>query len=236
MNYNILKIIKGFWTVACGLEFYKIHILLIGGRRLAYTLTEIKDDIITLSSKDFYIKYILRSDNWYFENHIGQSKEKAIGLTDDFKSIVSQSLNISFNNIAIVGSSKAGCSLTPVSEQQDKLFRCFDQESSDIDIAIVSEKLFQRFWSLFRHSYSEINKRHYKFISRGIYRGYINEKYLTLIDGCRKEWNEKAVESKKLLRNELYIRPEITYRLYRSWEDFEEYHIQSIDEIKRSEI
>ena len=78
MNYNILKIIKVFWTVACGLEFYKIHILLIGGRRLAYTLTEIKDDIITLSSKDFYIKYILRSDNWYFENHIGQSKEKWI--------------------------------------------------------------------------------------------------------------------------------------------------------------
>ena len=81
-----------------------------------------------------------------------------------------------------------------------------------------------------------MNKRHYKYISRGIYRGYINEKYLTLIDGCRKEWNEKAAKSKKILRSDLYIKPEITYRLYRSWEDFEEYHIQSINEIKRGEI
>jgi len=202
---------------------------------MAYTLTEIKDDIIALSSKDFYIKYILRSDNWYFETHIGQNKEDAIRLIDDFKSIVSQSLGISFNNIAVVGSSKVGCSLTPVSEQREKLFRRFNEES-DIDIAIVSDKLFQTFWSLLRYSYSEVNKRHYKYISRGIYRGYINEKYLTLIDGCRKEWNEKAAQSKKLLRNELYIQPEITYRLYRSWEDFEEYHIQSINEIKRGEI
>lgn len=202
---------------------------------MAYTLTEIKDDIIALPTKDFYIKYILRSDNWYFETHIGQSKEDSIRLIDDFKSIVSQSLKISFNNIAIVGSSKIGCSLAPVSEQRDKLFRCFNEES-DIDIAVVSDKLFEIYWSLFRHSYSEVNKRHYKYISRGIYRGYINEKYLALIDGCRKEWNEKAAKSKKILRSELYIQPEITYRLYRSWEDFEEYHIQSINEIKRGEM
>ena len=201
---------------------------------MAYTIEEIKADIVTLSPKDFYIKYILRSDNWYFETYIGRSKEDSIRLTDDFKYIISQSLGISFNNIAVVGSSKLGCSLTPVSERGNKLFRCFNEES-DIDIAIVSDKLFETYWSLFRHSYSGVNKRHYTYISRGIYRGYINEKYLTLIDGCRKQWNEKAAESKKILRNELYIQPEITYRLYRSWEDFEEYHIQSINEIKRSE-
>lgn len=201
---------------------------------MAYTIEEIKTDIITMSSKDFYIKYILRSDNWYFETYIGKSKEDSIRLTDDFKYIISQSLGISFNNIAVVGSSKLGCSLTPVSERSNKLFRCFNEES-DIDIAIVSDKLFETYWNLFRHSYSGVNKRYYSYISRGIYRGYINEKYLTLVDGCRKQWNQKAAESKKILRNELYIQPEITYRLYRSWEDFEEYHIQSINEIKRSE-
>lgn len=202
---------------------------------MAYTIEEIKQDVISLSPRDFYIKHILRSDNWYFETILGVNKEDAIRITDDFRAIVSQSLEISFNNISIVGSSKTGCSLAPISEQYDKLFRGFNEES-DIDIAIVSDKLFQKYWSLFRFSYSEVNKRHYKFISRGIYRGYINEKYLTLIDGCRKEWNEKASKSKKILRSELYIQPEITYRLYRSWEDFEEYHIQSINEIKRGEI
>ncbi|MDD4295448.1 MAG: hypothetical protein PHC69_00615 [Ruminiclostridium sp.] len=202
---------------------------------MAYTIEKIKQDVISLSSKDFYLKHILRSDNWYFETILGASKEDSIRFTDDFRAIVSKSLEISFNNISIVGSCKTGCSLAPISEQHNKLFRSFSEES-DIDIAIVSDKLFQRYWSLFRFSYSEVNKRHYKYISRGIYRGYINEKYLTLIDGCRKEWNEKAAKSKKILRSELYIKPEITYRLYRSWEDFEEYHIQSINEIKRSEM
>ena len=188
-----------------------------------------------LQTKEFYTKYLLRSDNWYFENELGCSKEDSIRKSDDFKDIISQELEISFNNIAIVGSSKIGCSLTPKSEKGNKLYRCFN-EQSDIDIAIISEKLFQKYWDLFRHSYSEVYKNNYKVVSRSIYRGYINEKNLFLIDGCRKEWNEKSANSKKVLRNELYIKPEITYRLYRSWEDFEDYHIQSINIIKRGEM
>ncbi|AUJ87190.1 MULTISPECIES: hypothetical protein [Enterococcus] len=202
---------------------------------MVYTLSEIKSDVTELTSKEFYSKHILRSDNWYFEKVIGRDKEDSIRLTDDFKAIISQSLQISFHNISIVGSSKIGCSLAPISDFSNKLFRLFDENESDIDIAIVSDKLFQNYWDLFRKSYSPINKRHYQKISRGIYRGYINEKNLELIDGCRKEWNSLASESKKILRRDLYIQPEITYRLYRSWEDFEEYHIQSLNEIKKGE-
>ena len=200
---------------------------------LAYSVDEIKTDAKLLSSEEFYLKHILRSNNWYFETVLSKSERDVMRITDDFKSIVSQSLGISFNSVSIVGSSKTGCSLVPLGKQNDKLFRCFN-EKSDIDIAIVSGDHFHMFWGLFRRSYSEVNKYHYKNISRSIYRGYINEKYLDLIDGCRKVWNEKAFKSKKLLKNRLYIGHEITYRLYRSWEDFEEYHIQSINEIKRS--
>ena len=202
---------------------------------MVYTLSEIKSDVKSLTSKDFYSKHILRSDNWYFEKVIGSDKEDSMRLTDDFKTIISQSLKISFHNISIVGSSKIGCSLAPKTSHSNKLFRLFDEEKSDIDIAIVSDKLFQKYWDLFRKSYNPINKIHYSRISRGIYRGYINEKNLELIDGCRKEWNALSSESKKLLRRDLYIQPDITYRLYRSWEDFEEYHIQSLNEIKKGE-
>ncbi|MCL2571595.1 MAG: hypothetical protein FWE11_04250 [Defluviitaleaceae bacterium] len=198
---------------------------------MTYTIDKIKEDAAELSSNEFYMKHILRSDNWYFEKLLGKNKEDSMRITDDFKTIVSQSLDISFNNIAIVGSSKTGCSLAPTK----KLFRCFNEES-DIDIAIVSDSLFHRFWKLFRDSYSETYKRTYNFIKHGIYRGYINEKNLDSVDGCRKEWDERAIESKKLLKSKLFVKHEITYRLYRSWEDFEEYHIQSIDEIKRGEI
>ena len=200
---------------------------------MAYTVEEIKNDISTLSSKDFYLKHILRSDNWYFEKKLNVGKEGAVRLTDDLRAIISQSLGISFNNISIVGSSKTGCSLTPPKKGKSKLFRQFDEETSDIDIAIVSDRLFQMFWGLFRSSYSKVYSYDYGYISRAIYRGYISEEHLDLIDGCRKQWNERAVDSKRLLRNTLYIQPQITYRLYRGWEDFEEYHIQSIDDIKK---
>ncbi|MGX9292696.1 hypothetical protein ACSLGF_16145 [Bacillus sp. A015] len=202
---------------------------------MGYTIDEIRSDIKNMSAKDIYSKYILRSDNWYFENIIGKNREDSITLTDDFKAIVSQTLQISFHNISIVGSSKVGYSLTPRNDNMNKLFRCFDEKISDIDIAIVSDKLFNNYWDLFRKSYSVVNKHHYKQISRGIYRGYINERNLLQIDGCRREWNTHAAESKKLLRRDLYIQPEITYRLYRSWEDFEEYHVQSLNEIKKGE-
>ena len=115
-----------------------------GGKVLAYTLEEIKKDIMTLPAKEFYIKHLMRADNWYFETKLGKSKEDSIRKSDDFKSVVSQALEISFNNIAIVGSSKTGCSLTPASEQRSKLFRSFNDES-DIDIAIISDKLFQKY-------------------------------------------------------------------------------------------
>ena len=78
-----------------------------------------------------------------------------------------------------MGISKVGCSLTPKNERFDKLFRNFN-EQSDIDIAIVSDRLFETFLGLFRRSYSELNKRQYAFISREIYRGYINERNLKL--------------------------------------------------------
>ncbi len=208
---------------------------------MAYTLEDIKNDIVLLNPKEFYIKHILRSDNWYFETMLGVGKEDIIRITDDFKQIVSQSLGISFNNIAMVGSGKLGYSLSPRSARQDKLFMCFSNDSrvrpeSDIDIAIVSNQLFQTYWDLFRCSYSEVNKHLYRYISREIYRGYINEKNLLEIDGCRKYWNPISSSSKKLLHSDLYIKHEISYRLYRSWEDFEEYNIQSLEEIKRGEI
>ncbi|WP_429962055.1 hypothetical protein [Enterococcus sp. AZ083] len=202
---------------------------------MAYTVDQIKADIKLLTAKQFYSKYILRSDNWYFENIIGNSKEESVELMDEFKHIISSNLQISFHNISIVGSSKTGCSLTPKTSKKNKLFRLFDKETSDIDIAIVSDRLFQTYWELFRKSFSEVNRYHYGYISRGIYRGYISEKNLELIDGCRKQWIENSAHSKQILRRDLYIEPEITYRLYRSWEDFEEYHIQSLNEIKRGE-
>ena len=69
-------------------------------------------------------------------------------------------------------------------------------------------------------------------ISRALFRGYIGDMHLQQIDGCRKNWNDFALSSTKALYNNLYIQHKITYRLYRSWEDFEDYHISGLNKIK----
>lgn len=201
---------------------------------MLYSEEEIKVDFSQKTTKDFYLKYILRSSYWYFEKILGADPAGAIGIADEFKAIVSKELDISFNNIAIVGSGKIGYSLSPNKDKLFKGFRVDDGEnSSDLDIAIVSSKLFHYYWDLFRKNYRVEYDAFYAYISRGIYRGYINEKYLLKIKGCRAAWSSNSKNSKKSLYNDLFIKHEATYRLYRSWEDFEEYHICSLDSIKR---
>lgn len=205
---------------------------------MSYTLDEIKLDIQSLPAKQFYLKHFLRSDNWYFENILGVAKSDIICVLDDFKSIISDQLKVNFNCIVMVGSGKIGYSLAPT---RKKLYKQFNNDESvrkisDIDVAIVSDQLFNKYWELLRTSYRYKYIAQYQHIPNEIYRGYINERHLVDIEGCRKEWNEHALMSKKTLSTTLFIKNEITYRLYRSWEDFEDYHVQSINKIKRGEI
>lgn len=200
---------------------------------MAYTLEQIKRDVANGDSRQFYLKYIVRSDNWYFENVLKYSTTEIIKISDDFRMTVSESLGISFNSIMIVGSSKIGYSLSPT----EKMFLPFSidgdkREMSDIDVAIISSELFMKFWWLFRKAYSSKYSYFYKDIYNEIYRGYINEKYINRVDECRKEWSEIASASKKKLSDQLFMKHEITYRIYRSWEDFEEYNLKNIEKIR----
>lgn len=205
---------------------------------MIYTIDNIKEDIKTLSAKQFYIKYLLRSDNWYFENILEYHDANLIHAIDDFKCIISDNLKVNLNCISMVGSGKIGYSLTPTTEKLYKQFNNDEQKGilSDLDIAIVSSELFNKYWYLLRHSYKPVYSAYYERIPKEIYRGYINEKYLSNIQNCRKEWLTQSSDSKKSLTTNLYIEHEITYRLYRSWEDFENYHVQAINKIKNNKL
>lgn len=209
---------------------------------MSYTVDELKEDIKALSERDFYLKYIVRSENWYFENVLGYSKDKLATISDDFRMTISEELGISFNSIMIVGSSKIGYSLSP-----QKLFLPFsvdgeERTASDIDVAIISSEIFHKFWRLFRENYSSKHYITYYGICSGrkrksgvhceVFRGYINEKSISKVDECRKAWNILCGESKKKLYDKLFIKNEVTYRIYRSWEDFENYNLINIAEIK----
>lgn len=195
-----------------------------------YSQAEIKKDLKEISVKEFYMKYLLRADNWYFQNILEIPEKDIIHAVDDFKMLVSEAMDIGFNNVVMVGSGKIGYSLSP-----EKFLRPFSDEEdnkSDIDIAIVSPYLFDYFWRLFRSAYNITNKRQYKYISRGIFRGYISELDLMNIDGCRAEWLNKSNTATKNLQRNMYFRHEIHYRIYRDWKDLEEYHVQTIEELK----
>lgn len=211
---------------------------------MIYTLEQIKDDLKKMSEKQFYTKYIIRSDNWYFENYMKKSADEVIHLIDDYRLIVSESFGVSFNSVMMVGSGKLGFSMSPPdmdNPQKSKMFLPFNDDErirkvSDLDIAIISSDIFHEYWKKFRISYKPCYKGTYLHLYKELYRGYINERNIMDVDGCRKQWNETASVSKKKLRSDLYFKHEISYRIYRNWEDFEDYNIQNIHKIKREDF
>ena len=80
---------------------------------MIYTAADIKNDLVELNVKDFYKKYLLRSENWYFEKILNFDEKDVIHAVDDFRMIVSDALDLGFNNVIMVGSAKLGVSLAP---------------------------------------------------------------------------------------------------------------------------
>ena len=195
----------------------------------------LKADLLSLEPKDFYFKHIVKSHNWYFSDYLHFQPTELVDRMDCFKEIVSKRLGVNFHNIQIVGSAKVGYSLSPA-----KLFTPFhderpDKPSSDIDIAIISDRLYQKFWDELRHIKKiRYMQTYYNHLTESIFRGYINEKDLQKVQGLCEEWAELVRPINVALQDELgFIHP-ITYRVYRSWEDLEEYQIIGISKARRS--
>lgn len=194
----------------------------------------LRTDLMSLEPKEFYMKHIMKSHNWYFSDYLHVPQSEIVDKMDYFKEIVSSNFGINFHNVQIVGSAKMGFSLSP-----QKLLRPFHDEvpgtpSSDIDIAIISDRLYQKFWSELRDIKGLWHRYYYKHLTESIFRGYINEGDLQKISGISEEWDDLVRPINVLLQDELgFIHP-ITYRLYRSWDDLEEYQLIAISKAKNS--
>ena len=192
----------------------------------------IRNDLLTMSTYDFYLKHIVKSRNWYFSDYLCVPQNEIIDKMDFFKEIVSSNLKINFHSLQMVGSAKTGYSLSP-----KKVLRPFHNEdtineSSDIDIAIISEKLFSEFWTKLRQTQGLHYQHYYRYITSSIFRGYINDKNIQKIDGLREEWDEMVAPINMALQDKLRFEHPITYRIYRSWEDLEEYQMLGIAKAK----
>ncbi len=194
----------------------------------------LKNDLLSLDPKQFYFKHIIKSQNWYFEEYLQIPTTDLIEKMDYFKEIVSTGFNISFHSLQIVGSAKTGYSLSPF-----KLLNPFHDGSgthetpSDIDIAIVSERLYQKYWDRLRNINGLWNKYYYDQLTKSIFRGYINDKDLMRINGVREEWTELTSPINVSLQDNLGIVHPISYRLYRYWDDLEAYQLYGISRARK---
>ncbi len=188
-------------------------------------LTDIKNDLLSMDAKDFYLKHIVKSYNWYFNEYLKVPSDEILDRLDCFKEIISKNFNISFHSSQLVGSAKLGYSLSPL-----KCLKPFMEDSSDIDIALVSEKLYSYYWEQLRKkkAFRVYQEYFYVNLTRSIFRGYIDEKFLTGIEDIRTVWQKMKDPTNKSLQDKLSVMHPINYRIYRSWEDLEEYQLSGI--------
>ncbi|OWU98666.1 hypothetical protein [Fibrobacter sp. UWR2] len=197
----------------------------------------LKKDLLNMNENEFYIKHILKSRNWYFSQYRNFKDDVLIDKIDEFKEIISKNFNVSFHSVKMVGSAKVGFSLSP-----DKGLKEFHdgnstEKASDIDVAIVSDRLYNEYWDFFRRE----NNVNYYFplartfwqVSSSIYKGFINSWNIREIDNMRKKWDAIVDPTNRALRERLFIRHEINYRLYRNWDDLREYQLNGIIEVQK---
>lgn len=196
----------------------------------------LKNDLGLLTPEKFYVKHILKSSNWYFSEYKSLKDKELLESLDLFKEIVSSNFKVNFYSVKMVGSAKVGFSLSP-----QKMFKSFGAEDeignySDIDIAIVSDQLYNDYWQGFRdncnQNYNFPSPKLFKRVSSSIYKGFINDKDIREIPEMRKKWDERADATTANLQRKLLIAHPITFRLYRNWDDLKEYQLNGIRALK----
>ena len=146
-----------------------------------------------------------------------------------FRQEIAKTIDISPNEVSLVGSAKLGYSLAP-----GKIFRPFCPGRSDIDIVIASEKLFDEIWDqmVIAHynGYTQYAADHSKevFTKFLVLRGNENHKSKYLRSAANSLRNLNRVISEMIRFKAI-----ANYRIYRGWGIAERYHIGGIDLIKR---
>jgi len=183
-------------------------------------------NILHGKNRDIYHDLFLGADVWYFKQFGNGNPYKDY---DNFKRLLSDKLNIHFNNIAIVGSAKNGYSLSP-----KKYFRTFDENNSDIDVVLVSKQNYRILWQAYLEMYyKQIPFPEYETTSKSIFKGYLSIwdkstlKHRDLVD-----WKKRADDIIKDIQLEFGIVHPLKYRIYDSWESVEKYHFFNIRQLR----
>ena len=185
---------------------------------------EMKAAIESTPAEEIYNELYISGDVWLFKKLF---KDNWFLQYDEFKKYIAKKLDVHYNNVGIVGSAKLGFSLNP---QKD--YKAFD-ETSDVDIIIVSQRLFYEFWEQYLNDSYNLTTRikNINYVFFCIFR-----KYLTL-DCFRNndyynDWQKKTGDFEKDIQLQFQIGNDIHYRIFESWDSVKMYYISSINQLK----
>ena len=184
-----------------------------------------KTEIIKMTSEDIYDNYYISGEVWIFKKIYDNNW---FIKYDEFKKYISKKLGVHYHDIGIAGSGKLGFSLNP-----SKKFKSFDDES-DIDIIVVSSKLFNEFWEQYlSDSYNPTARiDRIRTVSFCIFRKYLNLNYFRNNEYYN-NWLKKTGDLEKDIQLLFQIENEINYRIFESWAAVKLYYMSSIDNCKK---
>ena len=185
---------------------------------------DFKKHCLTSDSDIIVQKYLIDGPNYYFE-------KIRPGDEFEFKKEIAKILKVHIRDIVIVGSGKLGFSLKPtVLDAGLFLFKKFDQEKkSDLDIAIVSSKLFDhQMENLYSHTtwYENFKGSDRVDFAKYFLKGRFVIRFLPKDFKLSKEI--EIVQNKYKME---YGR-DVNLEIYKSWYFFETYHNNNVFRIK----
>lgn len=188
------------------------------------TVEEMKATIESKSADEIYNEFFIGGEVWIFKSLF---EEHWFEQFDKFKKYVSNKLNVHYNDVGIAGSAKLGFSLSP-----EKNYKLFD-DSSDIDVIVVSQKLFNEFWKQYlKDSYNPTTKiRNMYYVSFCIFRKFLTLDYFRNNDYYN-NWQKKTGDFEKDIQLQFQIGNDIHYRIFESWDSVKMYYISSINQLK----
>lgn len=165
---------------------------------------------------------------WFF---IDKYEDQAMDKYSEFKQYMAIKFGVTSNDISLGGSALFGYSLSP-----SKSFRDFN-DNSDIDIVIVSEKIFGLFWdcylkelivgSLHGSSYEGLSKNTFKrFVD------YKDDEALSISQSYYVNFRKRINGYARDLQVNFDFPSEIGYRIYRSWTDYRINIIHNLRDLK----
>ncbi len=176
-------------------------------------IDEFKGDLDKLSDHTMVQKHISSGDCYIL------SSEQYFEL----KQNISENFNTHSSQIVLVGSAKLGFSIAP-----SKKYRPFGDES-DLDIAIVSEELFDSLWAEAFQFW--INRRYWGFQNQFrnyLFRGWLRPDFLPTKE-TKDQWFEFF---RQLTKSEKFGRYKISAGVYKSWWYFESYQQSAVARLR----